>query len=559
MGRHFAFRDVLYYTVKEWLLGRIPEAVRKSERRNGMNTVFIADDELIIRQGLKCIIDWEALGFTIIGEASNGEDALEFILKEQPDLVLMDIRMPKILGVDVVKQAKEQGFEGKVIILSGFTDFKYAQAAIKYGVDYYLTKPIDDDELLETVQEIKKTFDEENRQSDTLQHYRKKARGTILFDILTGHADFSKINAQDMQLEADRYQVVIYEKYSHHATDMPYRFSELLKVTNEENSSYENLTIEHNEVLLLKGEDILEKFQEFLEHYEREQKPQKDSPLDSLFITYGHPVTELSEVHLSYNEAHLLLQRRFFCENKQHTIGYTQLPVRNPFRTFRLTPEALQEYCDRLIGFIQTAKRKQVAETLQELEDELYTSFDDIPKIKLFLTDLYLSIKEKITHLYHNVHIPFPGNAEIIDFINTKYYLYEIILFFTEQFDMIIRSIGNPSSEGVMDDIIHYIEHNYMGNIKLETIAPLFGYNSSYLGKIFSKKTGQGFNVFVDKVRIEHSKELLENSTLKVYEIAEQVGYRNVDYFHTKFKKYVNMSPAEYRKQNKKKKEEGEK
>ena len=79
----------------------------------------------------------------------------------------------------------------------------------------------------------------------------------------------------------------------------------------------------------------------------------------------------------------------------------------------------------------------------------------------------------------------------------------------------------------------------------------LFGYNSSYLGKIFNKKVGEGFNVFVDKVRIKHSKELLLTTDFKVYEIAEKVGYKNVDYFHTKFKKYVKMSPAEFRKKSK--------
>ena len=119
------------------------------------------------------------------------------------------------------------------------------------------------------------------------------------------------------------------------------------------------------------------------------------------------------------------------------------------------------------------------------------------------------------------------------------------------EFELIMRAIGNPSSDSVMDDIIHYIEHNYMDNIKLENIAPLFGYNSSYLGKIFNKKVGEGFNVFIDKVRINHSKDLLINTELKVYEIAEKVGYRNVDYFHTKFKKYVKESPAEFRKKNK--------
>ena len=233
-----------------------------------MNTVFIADDELIIRQGIKCIIDWEQLGFEIIGEASNGEDALNFILNKHPDLVLMDIRMPKMLGLDVVEAARNKGFNGKVIILSGYTDFKYAQAAIKNGVDYYLTKPIDEDELYETVDSIRSQISKEAEDKETLSTYRDKAKSMILFDILTGTSTINNID--DMNIDADIYQVVIYEKYSHHATELPYKFSDLLKVTNKRNSSYESIEIDQNEVILLKGEFTLHKFQEFLDHYNRE-------------------------------------------------------------------------------------------------------------------------------------------------------------------------------------------------------------------------------------------------------------------------------------------------
>ena len=115
---------------------------------------------------------------------------------------------------------------------------------------------------------------------------------------------------------------------------------------------------------------------------------------------------------------------------------------------------------------------------------------------------------------------------------------------------MIMSAIGNSSRDSVLDDIIYYIDHNFQTNIKLETIAPLFGYNSAYLGKIFNKTVGESFNSYVDHVRINYSKELLLQNKLKVYEIAEQVGYKNVDYFHKKFKKYVGESPAEYRKKN---------
>lgn len=515
-----------------------------------MYTTLIVDDELIIRQGLRCILDWKDLGFEIIGEAANGTDALAFISEHEPDLVLLDIRMPKILGTEVVKQARNRGFTGKIIILSGFTDFEYTQAAIQYGVDYYLTKPIDEDALLETVKNISVQLDAQKRQEEMFLEYQKKAHSMILYDILTNQTTSSAIQDTESHLDADKYQVVIYEKYSHNAERSSYRFSDLLKVTNEDNNSYETIKINGNEVLLLKGTFILKKFQDFLERYEREQKPQTNSPLDSLFITYGRIVTAVEDIHISYEEALRLLQRRFFCEHNQHTIGYEQLPKTKTKEPFVIDQNVLQEYCQNLMGYIQAAKRNQVAETLRNLEEGLYNSTEEIPKIKLFLTDLYLTIKEKISHLYHNADIPFSGNGDIIDYISSRYYLYEIILYFTEQFEMIMRSIGNPSSDSVMDDIIHYIKHNYMDNIKLENIAPLFGYNSSYLGKIFNKKVGEGFNVFIDKVRISHSKDLLINTDLKVYEIAEKVGYRNVDYFHTKFKKYVQESPAEFRKKN---------
>lgn len=91
-----------------------------------MNTVLIVDDELIIRQGLKCIIEWNEFGFEIIGEASNGKDALDFILQKKPDVVMLDIRIPKLSGLEVAEQARKQGYQGKIIILSGFSDFKYA-------------------------------------------------------------------------------------------------------------------------------------------------------------------------------------------------------------------------------------------------------------------------------------------------------------------------------------------------------------------------------------------------------------------------------------------------
>ncbi len=517
-----------------------------------METVLIADDEQNIREGLKCIVDWAALDFEICGEASNGEDALQIILKQNPSLVLLDIRMPKLYGTDIIRIAREKGYQGKFIILSGYSDFTYAQTAIRYGVDFYLTKPIDEDDLQQALEEIRDTLQIERSKSDNINLYRHKAKNVILHEIVTGiyeSSETSSLSAEElaeMNLSADVYQVVIYEKFSLNPGDVSYSFADLLKITNKGNHTFEHFEEEGNEVILLKGSFALLKFQGFLDHYEK-NPPQKGSPLDSLFLAYGRPVTNLDEIYLSYEEASTLCKRRFFCLQGQHTLGFEELP-NVALHSLEVNNDTLEEFCNLLTDYLLSFNRKKVAETLFHLEEYLYNVKNDISSVKLFLKDLYLRIKEKINHIYNTENIPFPTNSECIDRIDSCHYLYEIILFISEQSEMIMNATGNPSRDTVLDDILYYIDHNYQNNIKLESIAPLFGYNSAYLGKIFNKTVGESFNSYVDLRRIDQSKDLLKQNHLKVYEIAEQVGYKNVDYFHKKFKKYVGMSPAEYRK-----------
>ncbi len=512
-----------------------------------MYKILVADDEDIIRQGIQCLCDYEALGYTIAGEAASGDQAYEQILKINPDVVLMDIRMPGMTGLEVIEKLNEQNFSGKFIIISSFTDFSYAQQAIRLGVQNYLTKPIDEDELTELLRTLKENLDSELVAKNTSEHYRSKAHSSIVKDILLGNSDLKNIDLNELNFNVDTYQVVLYEKYGLNANDVAYDFADLLRVTNNDNNSFDSITLENSEVLLLKGQFAINKFNDFLERYEREKRPQKNSPLDSLFITYGSCVSSLEEIPTSYKEAHSLMHRRFFCDQEQHTIGYMDLPS-FANNTCIICEDLLKEYTDLLLNYIQAFNRNMVAETLTSLQSRLYNAADSIEAIKLFLTDLYLQIKEQMKHLYPNNNIPFASNSDIIRSIEEKFFLYEIILFFTEQFEIIMSLIGSSTRDSVLDDILHYIKHNYTKNITLENIAPLFGYNSSYLGKIFSKKVGENFNSYVDHIRIEKSKELLLSDNLKVYAIAEKVGYRSVDYFHIKFKKYVGQSPAEFRK-----------
>ena len=506
--------------------------------------LFIADDEIDVREGLRYILDWSELGFSICGEGKNGLDTLEQILVSHPDVVLMDIRMPKLSGLEVIRQAIEQGFQGKFIILSGYSDFAYAQEAIKLGVTCYLTKPIDEDALEKAVLDAKESLLSEQNTQKKLVEYRSKARESILQDIFLNKANYAYLDYHDMALEASVYQLVIYTNYNQESFQTTWNFADILRLANKNHNSLDYINLENMNIILLKEPFALNRFQELLNRYI--SQPQKGSPLDSLFLTYGRPVYSVEQIHISFEDAHELMKRRFFCSPNQHVLGYSDLPEN---ADTPITHEVKNDiYSERIANYIQSGNLHMLMEVLDELKNDLYYTQVEVPVLKHYLADIMIQVKSIIIHTYGLADLPIPNNAAIISTIEEKYYLYEILQFFNMQFEMYMNAIDSPSRESVMDAILNYIDHNYQENLKLGSIAELFGYNSSYLGKVFNKTTGKSFNSYIDEVRVENARKLLLEHDYKVYEIAQRVGYTNVDYFHKKFKKYTGMSPAEYRK-----------
>lgn len=514
-----------------------------------MYRILIADDEAIIREGIKYLFDYEALGFTICAEAANGDQAYERILALLPDVALMDIRMPGMSGLEVIKNARDRGYTGRVVIISSYTDFKFAQEAIRCGVHSYITKPIDEEELEAILTQIRNELDREQQAQNTSEHYLHKAHDSIIRDILLGQAELAQLNREDLYLNAGSYQVILTESCPGTGEDIIGPIARQLQISDPCSAGCNLIRLDGYDVFLLKGDTAIRRFHDFLDRRRFGNRPKEHNPADSLFITYGAQVSTLEEAADSYRQALLLQQRRFFCDQDQHILGWEDLPA---FKNVAPVVGDLlvKNYASTLLDCIHSFNRRMMAQTLKELQELLFNSSDSIESIKLFLTDLYLQVKEQMHHLYPGNEIPFFANAAIIQAISQAEYLYEIILFFTQRFEVFMSATGTSTRDSVLDDILHYIHHNYASNITLENIAPLFGYNRSYLGKIFSKKMGQTFNSYVDHVRIERSKELLLKDEAKVYSIAERVGYKNVDYFHIKFKKYVGQSPAEFRKKN---------
>lgn len=395
--------------------------------------ILIADDEQKIRQGLRNIIDWAALGYEIVGEAADGEEAVSFLAERKPDVVLLDISMPRLNGLQVIERARQQGYEGKVIILSGYSDFKYAQEAIRLGVEYYLTKPIDEQELERLLCKLSQEIAEEKKRRMAASNYYQRARESILRDLCRNPAHIAFLDMVDMGVAVVEYQVVLYEKYVSQQERTGFSFQRFLRMGNPENHNFEEFSMGHVQAVLLKGKDTLGRFAQLIEQYREQTVNLMPTGLDSVFLTYGRRVRSLAEIHLSYEDAELLHARRFFSEQKQHVVGFEELPCEDLFPD-PLDAALLERYASLFLRYIQSFNRNMLAEELHQLGWDLSNLHYQQKEVLYFLTDLYLQVKSQVMHLYSDVTIPFPSNSWVMDYIQSRRYLYEIIQFFSEQF-----------------------------------------------------------------------------------------------------------------------------
>ena len=508
--------------------------------------VLIADDEMAIREGLKVIIPWEELGFDIIGEAKNGEEVLSEISEKNPDVVMIDLNMPKVHGIEAIRQAREDGFKGRFIILSGYSDFSYAQAAIRFGVTDYLTKPVDEDELTKVITRIKGEIEKEENKAGNISLIKTKARDTVITELITG-AMTNEQALKDFDLVADCYQVVCYETYHTDRNATTYDLYELLTAVIN-SKELEHTEIEGKQVILLKSKDAVRRFDVFIDKY-RSRSLEEDSPLDSIFSGYGRVVDSPEEIKVSFDEAMKLVARRFFCPKNLHTFGYMNLPELAS-GDHLVTKEEQEKITDSLAGFISAGNAAKTMETINRAEKVFMTSANSEAQIRLLVTDMLISMKEKLSRAYAECGEVFPNNAEMIEYVNNRFYLYEIFKYISDRSENAIRIIRSKNgASSTISDVVNYIEHNYEGDLTLENVAPLFGYNSVYFGKVFAKATGKSFNSYVNDVRLQVAKKLLTETNLKIYEISEKTGYNDVDYFSKKFRQTMGVSPAEFRKQ----------
>ncbi|MFZ5988860.1 MAG: helix-turn-helix transcriptional regulator, partial [Bacillota bacterium] len=263
-------------------------------------------------------------------------------------------------------------------------------------------------------------------------------------------------------------------------------------------------------------------------------------------ISVGKVVENINDIYLSFSHAQMLMSKKFI-----YGKGSIISDDKDGIKTSKEGEDVdIKKALGELYTSVYISNKEEIDRLLGEIALRLASgdSSEDIIKLNYF--NIYFAIVNKLNMEEHNMGENLQINETVIsDFmeIYKKTSLNELHDYIKCKLISLTEEVSKKRPDCTMKKIIDYINKNYNGDVKLETLAQMFNYNSAYLGKLFKSHTGEYFNTYLDMVRIENAKQMLEDG-LKVYQVAERIGYYNINYFISKFKKYVGDSPSSYKK-----------
>ena len=508
-----------------------------------MYSIMLVDDEKAIRDHLPAVIPFEEKDFHVTATAINGKDAIEKLEKHPVDLVLLDISMPVLDGIGFMNKIRENSKwnDIRIIILSGYSEFQYAQAAVRFGARAYLTKPIDEDEILPMLDEIRIELDGEKRIKDEVKRQK--------------NIDLMKLLLQGKQTE--RALMQLKDCFVLHGTLLKKAdvdFNSLIEyLEDKENMKNALIRCRGSVFSFLLSKEMLKdcgyQIPLYLKHLRHQLKKQGIECVlaadDQLFQTEGSNIRQAFDHHLYH-----LLTRVFY--EKEKTFVYQEEAEEQ--KKIEDEEQVLQELELLLNAFdFQRASR-----VLDGLFAEIENNSIGIEYIQEINYRIYYLLLNKLRECpVENEY----SLCELNVWNNTGFYVFEE--WKVAQKDRIFNVISclerhkKKCEMGAMGEIMEYINQNYCQSISVSDLANRFYMNAAYVGRAFQKMTGKGIKQYVMELRIEEAKKLLLSTNLKIYEIADQVGFAESKYFVTKFGEITGENPSEYRKKNKRERQSG--
>lgn len=497
-----------------------------------MYSLMIIDDEPIVREGIKHIIPWQEHGFELCSEGMNGEDGLEKIIKHQPDLVLVDIRMPGLDGLEVIKRTREMNINTKFIILSGYSDFEYAKSAILLEVVGYILKPIDEEELLSYILSVKVKLDQNKDLSKYHIQNEKKARQGVVYNML-----FSRQNEEELmeyielyQLDYsfDQYCVAILEQRGEEKQE----WEQICKNMTKGIVEFDYLIIKNLLLLIIKDMPNADVVHQLTENNNKSRYLGKEG----LQIAVGQNVRNFYDIQFSYEMARFLHDKQFLYE-EEIIISLATM------KKWKVKEE--KNIVKRLCDYIEIGNVSATKQIIKEYGEYCKYQMYDETKVKISLIHHMILLNTTLEGRYK-----LSGKLDtqkVLEQLKNAESLKKVLEYIESYCESLYHVLETTGKDNVVKRMYAYMEKNYNQELKLEGMAKMLNYNNAYLGKLFKKEMGDSFNNMLDEIRIRNAKKLLLETDDKVYEISQQVGYSNIDYFYSKFKRLVGVSPKEYK------------
>ncbi|ASA23884.1 response regulator transcription factor [Paenibacillus donghaensis] len=522
--------------------------------------VVIIDDDFQVVRGLRKVIPWVELDAEFAGEAIDGESGLKLIEEVNPDIVLTDIYMPVMNGIQMIEQLKAWNFAGRFVILSGYNDFEYARTALRLGVDDYLTKPVTVDQirsvLSETIEKLEETYLQrlELGGGESRERQEPLSLGEWLVAVLNGWSQ--EPGLPPASLKEQKYTVMVMEVlWTERIRSISLADWNLFKfaVSNIVAEVFGHEWPEScfvwlfgNHAALLLPSAACEPEEEIVQAADR-----------------------LGELIVSSMKTYLGLEIRYGIGNVKD--GWSGIKVscdEAMQRLFEKLPLNLKNNDQASSGGEAdiSSEELQLTDYYQSMTKALQEERDDevMDLFRLYLNGrqpslpvdplFYRVLAVELWTLLHNAMLMagLPGRNEDEGLAMRELSGMTGLPKIEEWLEMQIRGLRKAQAPAIHEKhrkavqfMIEYIHTHYAEDITLELLASQLYISKNYLNQLFKKVTGETFTNYVIRVRIEKAKALLLDGSHLIYEVSEMVGYQNVPYFSTLFKKYCGVSPSE--------------
>ena len=533
--------------------------------------VFLVEDELVIRRGIKNSIEWEKAGYVFVGEAGDGELAYPMILKEKPDILITDIRMPFMDGLELCKLVKKELPDIKILILSGYDEFDYAKEAIRLGVTEYLLKPISSLKLMEVLDRVSSSIRKEKEDRDLLQKYMEEMRENtehekqrFFAQLISGNLSMADAletgRKYGMDLSASIYNLILFRlaangKKEENGTILGRAEQAIEEEMKDCTYAYGFQHGVEGWAFLLKA-DEKEQMQKRVKSFSEELGQWMENIPD---ITYfggiGTAVSRLRELCESYRDAEKALAARFSLELNQFISADEIREIRDvhDLDTIKFTEvgeieksrNMLEQFLnngaeDEIIEFSEVFINQFTEENLKSMLMRQYIIMDSYIVIMSFCERMEAEaeqLKEEAERL-----------REQMKKIQSPDEITEYICKLLKKAIEIRDAVSGRRYADIITMAKQQIMKTYMSeNISLNSIAAEVGMSPSYFSSIFSREEGKTFVEYLTEIRMDKAKELLMCSSLKTSEIGYEVGYKDPHYFSYIFKKTQHCTPKEFR------------